>query len=425
MLKRLGSSGLVRNVLAVASGTAAAQVIVFAFSPLITRIYSPEVFGLQGVFLSLISIFSPVIALRYPMAIITAETETEALRLARLSLLIALGMAGLFWLILLAGGQTVLHLLGAEGLGPLILLLPLGLLCVAMQDVTDYHAARLGAFRLVGMVEIAQAFLLNLARVIGGLGAPVAATLVAVTSIGPAFKAAMMWAGTGKRRGPVRNPRRVEATELLRRHRDFPVYRMPTDVMNALAQTSPVLLLSYLYSPSTAGYYVLARSVINLPLNVISSAVANVYYSRFADIRRKNEGIFPIVSRSTALHLLLLGPPILIISYIFPSLFSIIFGDAWRTSGELAQWMTLWIIGMLTNIPSVRALPVIGRQGMHLLFNSLIMVGGVAGMVTGHLLQGTAMAAVAWYSAITAVLYGVQICTYLFLVLQSDKEHNQ
>jgi len=66
MLKFLPISLLLRNVFAVASGTAAAQVVVFAFSPLITRIYSPEVFGLQGVFLSLIGILSPVIALRYP-----------------------------------------------------------------------------------------------------------------------------------------------------------------------------------------------------------------------------------------------------------------------------------------------------------------------------------------------------------------------
>ena len=38
----------VRNVVTVASGTAASQAIVMAFSPLITRIYGPEAFGLQG-----------------------------------------------------------------------------------------------------------------------------------------------------------------------------------------------------------------------------------------------------------------------------------------------------------------------------------------------------------------------------------------
>ena len=86
-------SKLIRNILAVASGTALAQLITFAFSPLITRIFTPEVFGLQGVFLSLISVLGPAFALRYPMAIITADSEAEALRLVRLSLQIALVMA--------------------------------------------------------------------------------------------------------------------------------------------------------------------------------------------------------------------------------------------------------------------------------------------------------------------------------------------
>ena len=200
---RLTHSLLLRNVFAVAFGTAAAQLLAVAFSPLITRIYSPEVFGLQGIFLSLVGILSPVITLRYPMAIITAETDAEALRLSRLSMLIAGGVAGLLWLILLTGGQTVQQRLGAEGLGVLILFLPLALLSVALQDVMDYRAARLGVFRLVGVVAVLQTFATNLARVLGGLAAPVAASLVAVTALAPAVKAAMLRIGARDLRRPA------------------------------------------------------------------------------------------------------------------------------------------------------------------------------------------------------------------------------
>jgi len=40
------NSALVRNVALVGSGTAGAQAITMAFSPVITRIYGPEAFGL-------------------------------------------------------------------------------------------------------------------------------------------------------------------------------------------------------------------------------------------------------------------------------------------------------------------------------------------------------------------------------------------
>lgn len=94
-MRRFSSSSLLRNISAVACGTAAGQVVVFAFSPLITRIYGPEAFGLQGVFLALISILSPAIALRYPMAIVVAETDGEFRHIARLAVRVAFGLSTL------------------------------------------------------------------------------------------------------------------------------------------------------------------------------------------------------------------------------------------------------------------------------------------------------------------------------------------
>jgi len=420
---RLTSSKLLRNVAAVVSGTVAGQAVVFAFSPLITRIYSPEVFGLQGVFLSLISILSPAIALRYPMAIVVAKNEEDAQQLSRLALLIAFAMSCLFSLVLLIGHGTVLTLLGAEALGALIWFLPLALFCVALQEVMDYRTARIGAFGLIAKVTVAQAFITNLARVLGGLFAPVASTLVTVTSVAPALEAAMLKAGTQRRMQSAVALTRAGAMTLLKAHRDFPLYRMPTDVLNAVAQSSPVLLLSILFSPSAAGFYTIARSVVNLPLNVIGSAVGNVFYARIAEMARGRSPLFPFVLKATLLQLAIPGAATLLAALAFPSLFAFVFGGSWRPAGEFAQWMSLWVVCMLTNIPSVRALPVIGRQNVHLLFNTLIMIGGILGLLVGYALWQTASGAVAMYSVVTATIYAVQIITYLRQVRKYDRKH--
>lgn len=417
MLKRFGSSPLVRNVLAVASGTVAAQVIVFAFSPLITRIYSPEVFGLQGVFLSLISVFSPVIALRYPMAIIIAETETGAIRLALLSLLIALSTASLLWLILFAGGQTLLQLLGAEGLGSLILFLPLALICIAMQDVADYYAARLGAFRVVGLVEIAQAFMVNFARVTVGLVAPVAATLISITAIGPALKAVLIRVATQEQRCPLPSPSRVETRELLKKHRDFPLYRMPTDVLNALSQSVPVLLLASLFSPAAAGLYALTRSVLNLPSNIIGVAIGNVLYVRFAELSRQGQPLMPLLLRCTG-GLLALAPIIIGLAWFAPSVFALAFGEEWREAGYYAQWMALWTGLSLSNIPAIRLAPVIGGQQLLLIANIAILAARTAGMYGTAWSTGDARLAVAIFSIISLIS---NTLLTLFLILQCSR----
>lgn len=421
-MARLLRSGLIRNILAVVSGTAAAQVIGLAFSPLITRIYSPEVFGLQGVFLSFISILGPVIALRYPMAIITAETEAEALHMGRMSLQVALIMASLLFLILLAGGELVLKLVGAEGLGALVLFLPLALIFVALQEVHDYRAARLGFFRLVGIVEVVQAFMTNLARVLGGFISPIAAILVSVTTLTPAVKAVMLIAGTRGMRSTAPGCKLVERKTLLKKHREFPLYRVPTDVLSALSQSVPVMMLAALFSPAAAGLYFLARTVINLPLNVLGSALGNVMYARFAELGREGKPLFPLAAKATLFQLIVPGGGIAIAALFFPILFAFAFGEEWRVSGSYAQWMCLWIICMLTNVPTVRALPVIRRLKWHLLFNSLIFVTGAIGLYTGYRIGSNPISAVAWYSVTIAIVYAAQITTYLVLILKYDRE---
>ncbi|WP_235988648.1 lipopolysaccharide biosynthesis protein [Pseudorhizobium endolithicum] len=404
-------------------GTATGQLVAFFFAPLITRIYSPEVFGLQGVFLSLISILSPAIALRYPMAIVVAANEADALQLSRLALMIAFLLSCMVALMLAILQEPFLILLGAEALGALVWFLPLALFCVALQDVANYRATRLGSFHLVGTVTAVHSFVTNLARVLGGLLAPVAAVLIFVTSLAPTVQAGLLILGIRRLHGgAVPTHSTARSLALLRMHRDFPCYRVPTDVVGALGQTSPVLLLSQLFSPATAGFYILARSVVGLPLNVVGSAVGNVYYAQFTALAREGNPVFPLAAKSTLLHLALLAGPLLLFSFLFPTLFAFVFGETWRTAGEYAQWMALLVTGMLANIPVVRLLPVIRQQAAHLIFNLLILVGGIFGMLGGRTLYGTAAAAVAGYSVATTALYVLQIITYLLLARWFDKK---
>ena len=67
----------VRNVAIVASGTVAAEAITMVYSPVLTRMYGPEAFGLLGVFVALLSIMTPIAALTYPIAIVLADKDAE------------------------------------------------------------------------------------------------------------------------------------------------------------------------------------------------------------------------------------------------------------------------------------------------------------------------------------------------------------
>lgn len=402
-MSAMASSPIFRNVLAVASGTVSGQVVVFAFSPLITRIYGPEIFGLQGVFLALISILSPIVALRYPLAIVVAKNDGEAQQLSRLSLLIAFGISCVLGLVLLVGqSQQILGLLGAESIGSMIWFLPLALFCVALQDVANFSAARLSAFRVVGIVTVTQAFIVNLARVLGGLVAPVAGVLVMVTSLAPGLQAAMLNYGTRTRRQPAQPLLPTDTAALLKEHRDFPLYRMPTDVLNAASQSVPVILLAALYSPAAAGLYTLTRSVLNLPSNIIGTAVGNVLYARFAELSRENKALMPLLLRSTA-ALFALVPVIIGLAWFAPAVFAFVFGEQWREAGHYARWMSLWLSIAIANIPAVRLVPVIKAQGSLLVASILSLAARVLAMYAVFWVDGDANLAVAVFSLVSVI----------------------
>ena len=67
-LFRFTARPFVRNVAAVAGGTATAQLIGILFSPLITRLYGPEAYGIQGVFMAIVAVGSSFAALSLPLA---------------------------------------------------------------------------------------------------------------------------------------------------------------------------------------------------------------------------------------------------------------------------------------------------------------------------------------------------------------------
>lgn len=421
MLRRLKTSTLARSILAVATGTAAGQAVTFAFSPVITRLYDPETFGLQGVFLSLVSILSPIIALRYPTAIIVAEDESEARYLGRLAMAISLAISCLLSFVLMISQDAILKLLGVPLLGDLIWFLPLALFCVSLQDVANFHASREGRFRRVGIANVFQAFIANLGRVLGGLIAPVAGVLVAVTSLAPATQAAVL--GFQRSNFGVhtfyKSGDRERMRVLLRKYSDFPLYRAPTDILNSASQSVPVLMLAALFSPAVAGLYTLTRSVLNLPTNLVYAAIGNVLYARFAELSRAGIRLSPLLRRST-LGLAGLVPFIIGSAWFAPPLFSFAFGQDWLEAGYYARWMALWIATGIVSVPATRIVPVIKRQGALMILNAVLLIVRILTFVIAYWFSVPALTAVAWFSVASAAMMICHMAIFMWFTLQFD-----
>jgi lipopolysaccharide exporter len=88
----------IRNVLTLLSGTAIAQIIGLAFVPVLTRLFTPEEFGVFYLFVTTASILSIIATGGYEKSFVVTKSDSDARQL-------------LLFSFMLAGGVTVLSLI--------------------------------------------------------------------------------------------------------------------------------------------------------------------------------------------------------------------------------------------------------------------------------------------------------------------------
>ena len=92
MIKNIFNNKLVKQTGTLASGTMLAQIIGLFATPVLSRYYLPEDFGLLGSILTLAGIVTVILSLKYEMAIVLTEKREETNSVVGLSLLIMIGL---------------------------------------------------------------------------------------------------------------------------------------------------------------------------------------------------------------------------------------------------------------------------------------------------------------------------------------------
>lgn len=390
-IKKLSKRRFVRNVFTVASGTAAAQVISMLFSPIITRLYGPEAFGVLGVFVSLIAIVTTIAALTYPIAIVLPKEDSDAKGIIKLSLYIALAMSTLMALILALFGAEIINILQIEVLSPYLLLIPLVMFFAAGRQVTEQWLIRKKQFKVTAKVAVAQAFIVNSTNSGAGLFYPVGATLIFISTIGHSLHMLMLawgarttYLAAASNKESEQQETATSIIDLAKNHSDFPIYRGPQVFIAAVTQSMPVLLLTALFGPAAAGFYAIGLKVLGLPSQLIGKAVGDVFYPRIAEAAQKSENISKLLTKATLLLAAVGLIPFGMVIVFGPWLFSFVFGANWEVAGVYASWIALWSYALFISNPSIKTLPVLSEQRFHLIFTifniifrgSALMIGG-------------------------------------------------
>lgn len=404
-----------RSVAIVIAGTAISQFIAVASSPVITRLYGPENFGLLSLFMAIVSILGPLTALTYPMAIVLPRQDHEAKAIFRLSLFLAIGISSLFGFIFYFWGEYLFELLNAKELTTYSLLIPFSMLFGVVLQIGNQWLIRKKNYKIVATNSVAQSFFLSTAKIGVGYISPTAIALIFITSLTSALNAGILMISIRKiaKSAPkvATNSEKVHLRYLAKKYLDFPVYRAPQVLINTISQNLPVMILATLFGMSSAGFYGIARTLLSMPIALISQSVGSVLYGRMSEAVHSGENLTKLIVKSTAALALIGIIPFSLIFAFGPWIFSFIFGVEWMLAGEYARWLALMSFFGYLNRPSVVAIPIFRMQSWLLKYELFSTISKIFALYIGFFVFRSDVAAIAIFSTFGAL-------TYIYLILQ-------
>lgn len=406
----------VRNVAVVAGGTGLAQFIGVIFSPIITRLYGPDAYGALGVFLSVVAIGASIATLGYSFSIVLPKRDATAYQLLKLSCLIACVISITTAVLIKLFQEPVVESFNLEVIASYLWLVPFVIFLTAILQALEQWQVRIGGFKSLATAAIIQASSAGGMRAGAGLVAPTATALIVFGMLAKLFQVSILYlAGRQHIKSAQsssansRQRKKAALYAVARRFRDFPLYRAPQVLLNTISRAAPTILLASLFGTGAAGLYVIAQSVLYLPVALIAQSVGKVFLQRLAEEAHNKKPLQPMILRATG-GLILIGLfPFGFIAISGPWLFELIFGADWHEAGTYARWLTVWVFFHFINIPSVQSLALSKSQDALLAWEIITTTSKIILLLSiGHLTNNPEFT-IAMYAIFGAAAYIVLI----------------
>ena len=162
-------SDFVKNVLTLMTGTTIAQAIPIAVTPILTRIYTPDDFGVFALFLAITAIAGAIANGQYEQSILLPKSDDDAINLVVLGVVIATVFSLLLLVIVLFFNTNIANLLGNKELENWLFLVPLSTLLVGIYNSLNFFNIRKKEFKNVSISLVSRSIGLSLSQVIIGL----------------------------------------------------------------------------------------------------------------------------------------------------------------------------------------------------------------------------------------------------------------
>ncbi|SFJ99472.1 Membrane protein involved in the export of O-antigen and teichoic acid [Desulfomicrobium apsheronum] len=365
------SGSIFRNMIMLASGTAGANIISIGIMPIITRIYTPEDFGVLSIFITLSSILVPFSTFLYTMAIPLPKKDRTAFNILVFCTILTLLMPLMITLLCIILIFYISEYDNLQYLHDYWWLIPFFVTGGSLYEILSNWAIRKNAFRHLAGTKLWQATIAAVIKVfLGFLGLNTLGLLIGqiFSQAGGVLTLFKVFFQDFKTYWKHVSVDRIKF--LLLHYADYPKYRLPSQFIMLINAKSPVLFWAWNFGPESTGQFSLSMMILLLPLTLISQSTSQAYYAEIAKIKNKNNELITLITKSITKKLFIISIiPFIIIFCCGSWIFEIFFGKDWILAGVYSSILSINLLTMFIINPIINVLNIINNQKYYLKIN--------------------------------------------------------
>lgn len=338
-----------RNVLTLMTGTTIAQAIPIAISPILTRIYTPEDFGVYAIFMALLLIFGSIANGRYELVIMLPKKDEDAINIFALGFIITIAISLLLLILVVLFNDYLTNLLGHDDISFWLYFIPIAVFFTGFFNILNYFNNRKKNYRYMARASIIKAIILSIIQILVGFVNQGASGLIGGQILSRMFANMQLFKTIIKDKTLLSMIKKEKIIALAKKYSEFPKISLWAMLISTSSTQLVNILISIYYNITTLGFYSLVQRVLGMPSALMGTSISQVFLQQAAEEEQKTGQVIQTFN-ATFKRLIIIGVPSFIFLYYYiQDIFVIVFGEPWRIAGIYAQILIpLYFIRFLT-----------------------------------------------------------------------------
>jgi len=382
-----GTSGSFRrNTLIMSSGAFINVLFSLILYPIVTRIYSKEDFGDYGLIISVVSILSLAGTALYPTGIVIPKFRASFYALVKLcfTLTFVTLVVTILWILFFQ--KSFLYIFKLHGVRDYLYLIPIGVVAFSLKTIFININVRRKLFKYNAISNVAGSFSMKSLNV--GYALLISASsfgLLITHFVSVAIQILTLGIGKIKRDIIFSMSSSFDAMrQVAIKYKKYPLHLLPGNLINKYTSDLPIYLLTAYFNSSIVGAFVLANSIMLIPLNVIGNSMSSVFLQKSNELYIKNPRELSKFTSNLNRKMVALG--VVVFGFLFgfgDIAFCLVFGKKWLLAGQIAIVLSICFVMKLIAGPLAVIFKSVGKEQYSLYASVVLGVLRTAGLYAG------------------------------------------